>query len=122
MRTGRFSSGPRLVAEAAYRRLRTKKGTLRGGDDELDYGMDLLDAIGRIATASEAAALPGQIEAELSKDERIEQVDVDVTAATVGPSTTWTVKIDGHTAAGPFSLVLNITDVTVEIIGVTPGV
>ena len=30
LRTGRFSSGPRLVAEACFRRLSTLRGTLRG--------------------------------------------------------------------------------------------
>ena len=118
MRTGRLVSGTRLVAEAAYRRLTTPRGMLLGGDDEQNYGLDLGNRIGSASTKSDAAALPGQIEAELLKDERIISADVTVEATTEGPATSWTITIECATAAGPFSLVLGIADVTVSLLGI----
>lgn len=93
---------------------------LRGGEDEANYGLDLADLIGSTSTASDAAALPGRIQGELSKDERIESVTVTVVSTTVGPSTSWKVSIAGETAEGPFSLVLVVSDVTVDLLGISP--
>ena len=121
LRTGRFSSGVRLVAEAAYRRVTTPRGTLRGGDDEANYGIDLADEIGSVSSASTAAALPGRVETELLKDERIESVNVTVAAVVEGPSTSYTVSIEGQTAEGPFSLVLSVNDVTVDLLNISAG-
>lgn len=118
LRTGVLVSGPRLVAEACYRRCSTPRGTLRGGEDEANYGIDLSDLIGSATTASDEASLPGRIQTELSKDDRIETVTVNVTAVVVGPATTWNVSIEGDTAEGPFSLVLAVSDVTVDLIGI----
>jgi|SRR5579872_1629037 len=117
IRTGRYSSGPRLVAEAAFRRLTTPRGTLRGGDDEANYGLDLADAIGSATTKATAAALPGQIEAELMKDERIVSVSAEVVATSQGPSVSWKVSVIAETDAGPFTLVLGVSGVTVSLLG-----
>mgnify|MGYP000564826546 CR=1 FL=1 len=46
----------RLVAEAIYRRLTTPPGTLLGGDDEANYGLDLLSLIGSVEPARLVAA------------------------------------------------------------------
>ena len=119
LRTSRFASGPRLVAEACYRRLTTPRGTLRGGDDEQNYGLDLLNLIGTVSSASAAAALPGQIESELLKDERLDSVTATVTSSVVGPSTSWSIVVEGETAEGPFALTLSVDDVTVSLLGIT---
>jgi len=58
LRTGRYSTGLRLVAEAAFRRLSTRRGTLQGGVDEENYGLDLSSLIGSTATEADAAGLP----------------------------------------------------------------
>lgn len=116
IRTDRYVTGARLVAEAAYRRLTTPRGTLRGGDDEADYGLDLLDLVGSVATPAEAAALPDRIKAELRKDDRIDDVKVTVSATTEGPATTWEILLEAETGAGPFSLTLGVNDVSVEIL------
>ena len=121
LRTGRLVSGVRLVAEAAYRRLSTPRGMLRGGDDEANYGIDLADEIGQSNPAATAASLPGRIEAELLKDERIDQVDATVTVTVDGPSTSFSVVIECQTGEGPFSLQLAVSDVTVALLGITPG-
>jgi hypothetical protein len=120
--TGRFSVGAKLVGEAAYRRLTTPRGMLRGGEVEANYGLDILDLIGSVATKADAAALPGRIRAELQKDERIARVDVTVTPTLLsGGAVAYDIAIDADTALGPFALVLRVTDVTVEVLGLTVG-
>lgn len=117
LRTGRFSSGVRLVAEACYRRLITPRGELRGGDEDGNYGLDLTAFVGAPNPASVAASLPGRIRSELSKDERVETVNATVTTSTNGPATTFLVAIDVTTSAGPFTLTLEASDVTIELLG-----
>ena len=118
MRTGRFASGLRLVAEAAYRRLITPRGMLRGGDEEANYGFNLAELIGSTTSAADAAALPGRIAAELLKDERLESVDAVVTPMKSGPVTTFQIAVSARTAEGPFVLTINASSVTVELIGI----
>jgi hypothetical protein len=118
LRTGRFSTGVRLVAEAAFRRLITPRGMLAGGEEEADYGLDLTELVGSAETDRDAAALPGRIESELKKDKRIESVTAEVTVSRNGPSTSLAVSIRGVTAEGPFTLQVAASDVTVELLGI----
>lgn len=118
LRTGRLVTGARLVAESAYRRLTTPRGMLRGGEEELNFGLDLTEVIGSVKTAADAAALPGRIRAELKKDERIESVDVVVTETTSGPGRSFAVRVDALTAEGPFTLAIAVSEVTVELLGI----
>ncbi len=119
LKTGRFATGTRLVGEACYRRLTTPRGMLRGGEAEADYGYDLSVLIGSTSVKSAAASLPGRIEAELLKDERVESVSVDVTVFTEGPDTAFTIEIEAVTSVGPFTLTLLASAVTVELLGIT---
>ena len=119
MRTGRFVTGARLVGEAIYRRLTTPRGMLRGGEEEQNYGFDLSDLIGSVTTSADAASLPGRIEAEITKDARILSVSVTVVPTTVGPSTSWDITIGAETQDGPFTLVVAVDDVNIELVG--PG-
>ena len=78
------------------------------------------DLIGSVSTPNTVAALPGQIESELLKDERIESVDADVTSVTSGAVTSWTISISVETATGgSFELVLGVAGVTVALLGLT---
>lgn len=119
--TGRLVSGQRLVAEALYRRYITPRGTLRGGEDEANYGLDLTELVGSVATVSDAAALEGRIRAEGLKDERVETIDVTVTAASSGASVSFNVLIEATTADGPFTLQIAASAVTVDLLGITLG-
>jgi hypothetical protein len=119
LRTGRFATGARLVAEAAYRRITTPRGSLIGGEEEADYGIDLVDMVGETDSPSLALALPAQITTELRKDERIDTVDVDVVRRVEGPAVTYDIAIHCTTAAGPFTLKVSVNDVTVELLGIT---
>ena len=118
IKTGRFVSGLRAVGEAAYRRLTTPRGMLQGGEAEADYGIDLTELIGTTNPKQDAASLPGRIENELLKDERIESVSVDIVYTTEGPVTTFAIIVDCTTAEGPFALQIAASDVTVELLGI----
>jgi len=119
LRLGQYVSGVRLVAEAAYRRLITPRGTLRGGAGEAEYGLDLTDMIGSVRTKSDAKALAGMIRNELLKDERIATVDASVTPIADGITTTFSVVVLATTKEGPFSLNLAVSAVTVDILGIS---
>jgi len=119
LRTGRFATGARHVGEAAYRRLTTPRGMLRGGEEEQSYGLDLTELIGSTSTKSDAAALPGRIKTELEKDERIASVEATVTTVKEGPSTSFEIVIVATTDAGPFTLKLAVDAVSVELLGLT---
>jgi hypothetical protein len=90
---------------------------LLGGEEEKNFGFDLLDLIGSVVTESDAAALPGRIEAEAKKDERIDEVSVHVVRTQEGPATSFKITIDCTTAEGPFTLQLGVDEVTVELLG-----
>ena len=121
LRTGRLVTGPRLVAEATFRRVTTRRGMLRGGREERSYGVDLREYVGTTADRATAAALEGIVRAEVEQDERLLRAEVSVTSARVGPATHLAVTIAGYTAAGPFRLVLGVSEVTVDLLGLTVG-
>jgi hypothetical protein len=120
--TGRLASGVDVVAQAIYRRLTTPRGTLRGGEEESVYGLDLLDFVGTVGTTAALDALPPVVEAETLKDDRI--LSADVTA-------TFTISSAGEVAITlqiecvlrdsdeEFALTLGISDVAVSLLGVT---
>jgi len=118
LKTGRFVSGVELVAQAYYRRLTTTRGTLLGGPEEQNYGLNLMSLIGSAATSSFAASLPGKIENELMKDPRTESVKATVVSATSGPAVTYTISIEAKTTLSPFTLVLAVSAVSAEILGI----
>ncbi len=118
LKTGRFVTKTRLVGEAAYRRLTTPRGMLRGGEEEENYGLDLTELVGNVNPTAASASLPGRIKSELLKDERIESVDVEVLVTTTGPETSFQITIEALTGEGPFTLQLLATAVTVELLGV----
>lgn len=118
--TGRLVSGPELVAQALYRRLTTARGTLRGGEDESVYGFDLCDFIGRVGSQQAIDALPGAIEAELLKDDRVLSVDVAVTPVSGKDGlVSLTVRVSAvlHNETDSFDLTLSVSGVTVGLIG-----
>lgn len=120
LRTGRFSTGVRLLGEALFRRLITMPGTLRGGEDEQNYGFGIQQRIGKIASASQLAALPGQISAELDKDPRVLSTEVTVVDSTPGGADrTLLITIDVQSDGGPFELVISASAVTAEIVKVS---
>ncbi len=120
LQSGRLVRGKAVVVQAMYRRLITPRGTLRGGPDEENYGIDLAGFIGAVGYPTALAALPGIIRGELMKDERVADVVASVIAvrdrdATIG----LTIRIAG-TLQGEgesFELTVAASDTSVELLG-----
>lgn len=116
IKPGRYVTGARLVGEAAYRRLTTPRGMLRGGENEESYGLDLTELIGTTNASADAASLPGRIQNELLKDERIVTVSADIVVTTEGPATLFAITIECATTEGPFTLQVAASEVTVSLL------
>jgi len=118
---GRLVSGKLLVAQAIYRRLTTPRGTLRG---DLSYGYDVVGLIGAIGTEAAATVLRFAVRAEVMKDDRVQDVDVTVTRAIVGPgeeSLTISLSVLLTEESESFTLTLTASDVSLDVVGGLPS-
>lgn len=108
-------SQKRAVAEMAYRRLTTERGSL---SFHPDAGRDLRYFLGESVTDARLFALREQIESELIRDERVEKavakLDFDSQSGAL------TVTIDLYTAEGPFALTIRVTQLTIELLENAP--
>lgn len=107
-----FASGPRNLANAIARRLITQRGTLVGAPD---YGFDVRQYILATLTRAQQSSLQGAIARECEKDERV--LAASVTATINAAAFTLTLAISLSTADGPFSFVLSVGALTVQILG-----
>jgi hypothetical protein len=120
--TGRTATGVELLAQAIYRRLTTPRGTLDDGDEGLVYGLDVSDFVGTIGTQRAVDALPGIVEAEILKDDRISSASVTASVVTdsAGLSTvTLAITAVPLDELETFTLTLSVSDVTVALLGVS---
>lgn len=120
---GRLARGRTVVAQALYRRLITPRGTLRGGDEEAAYGLDLSEYVGAVGHETAVAALPGLVRGELLKDDRVADVNVAATSsADTAGLVSITLEIDVTLAdeSEPFALSVAVTDTSVALLGGFP--
>lgn len=120
MQSGRLARGKVALVQALYRRLITPRGTLRGGDQESNYGIDLADYVGAIGYDTAILALPSVVRSELLKDERVLDVDVTVTTATnsaKGIEITIAVSVIPQDESEAFTFNVSVSDVSAELIG-----
>jgi hypothetical protein len=118
--TGRLARGKTLVAQACYRRLTTQRGTLRGGPDEQNYGIDISSVIGAGNPERVAVMLPSMIRGELLKDDRVADVEtsVEYTQDTAGRATfTIVVDVQTYEAGNDFELTISVDGVTAKLVG-----
>lgn len=118
--TGRLVTGVDLLAQAAYRRLTTPRGMLDDGDEGAIYGLDLADLIGQ--PSGTVDSLPAIVSAELLKDDRFAAVDVSASSVTDSAgltAITLAIGITPHDADEPFTLTVGVSEVTVQLLGVT---
>jgi hypothetical protein len=123
IRSGRYASGWRVVAQAYYRRLTTPRGTLRGGEEEDAYGFDVCGYVGAVGTAVAVRALPAQVAAELAKDDRGTGASCQATLTTDPNGLTAILLNITATLADEsvdFALTLLVTDTTVTLLGGIP--
>jgi hypothetical protein len=116
------TSGLPTLLRALVRRLQCPNGGLVG---DADYGYDIVGEIGDDIDLSDAARIASNIDSEFQKDER---VTGSVTTAALVPGPTGgiyalTTNTTVQTAAGPFSLVLSISNIVSLLNGgvVTPA-
>lgn len=120
--TGRFATGTDLLAQAAYRRLTTARGTVDDGEDGQVYGVDIADFVGRVGDASAVDTLAPLVAAELRKDDRFATVEAQASADTNAAGETsivLSIDITPIDAAESFTLSLAVSAVSVEVLGVT---
>jgi hypothetical protein len=119
LRPGVWATGVQLVAQRCYRRLITPAGTLIGGEDEQNFGLDLASFIGSTDVESVQAMMPARVRNELLKDPAVEEVTVDGELSEIGGGrVTWRLTIDVTTTEGDVELIVGVDGVTVELIGV----
>lgn len=120
VRYGVIVSGAQLVAESIFRFLRTPKGSLL---DDLEWGYSLADQLGTDFSQTDADALPGTLEAEIGRDDRID--DVQVTAVlwpTGGATRRLTLTIAATLSNGSsFSMVVAYQDLSLSLLELNFG-
>ncbi len=118
--SGRLVRGPRVVAQALYRRLITPRGMLRGGDEESAYGFDLSGYIGATNFPEMLGPLPGLIRNELLKDDRVADVAVGVVSSKDAAGLvyiTLTINVVLVNEGETFALTVGASETTVELLG-----
>jgi hypothetical protein len=122
LQTGRLAKGKTALVQALFRRLITPRGTLRGGDEEANYGIDLAGYVGQVGDEVAALALPSVVRGELLKDERVTDVVATITASTasnLGVSYTLAVAVTPHDELESFTFNVAVSAASVELIGGT---
>lgn len=107
----RLARGRRNLANAIARRLSTPRGGLRY---DPEYGLDLREFLNEDVTGAEIANAPGEITLEVEKDPRVQAARVRLVYNFAASSLRVTIGIVD--ALGPFTLVLSVSKLTVEIL------
>lgn len=121
MHPGRVARGAMVVLQSLYRRLITPRGMLLGGPDEENFGIDLEGMIGSMQTTDAIAQLPGVIQNEFAKDERVAGTAVTIVprvASDKGVELVITINVVLHDEDETFQLVLAVSEVTTELVGI----
>jgi phage baseplate assembly protein W len=98
-----------LVVQSCYRRLTTRRGTL---DYDPDYGIDVVHLLHSGVSQKDLIRIKGQVECELTKDDRLETVECRVTYA----DETLTLEITGMTRIGTFEMTMGVTIATAQLL------
>lgn len=115
-RRGSIVSGARLLAEAAYRRLTTERGTLLY---DRTYGLGLTLLLNAVQSPNDFASWPGQIRGELLKDQRFGVVEADITSefiAAAARRAVVSIEALAKNGADGFGLVLAVDEVSTRIL------
>lgn len=102
----------RVLAEALARRLTTPRGTL---PFHADYGLDLRGYLNESMTQDVLYRLKAAVERECELDERV--LTASATVSYAFGTQALGVRISVTTSNGPFKFVLNVTSLTVQMLG-----
>lgn len=96
------------LAQDCYHRITTTRGTI---PDAPDFGVNVIEFLHRGTTPQELAAMGGQCESEIAKDDRVDAVTVTLDVGIAAKSLAITVDVTPvDTAIGPFTLIVSVTD------------
>ncbi len=119
LRTGRYATGVRLVAQRLYHALTTPRGTIQGDERHANWGDDLTDCIGLPGGVAAESSIRAKVARAASQDETIQGVSTTIVSSQAGDGS-WShaVTVDATTAEGPFTLVIpSIDDLTIAMLG-----
>lgn len=102
--------GPLIIAQAVVRRFVTPRGRLIGA---ADYGRDVRGYLNRGVTASELRKYGSQLRAEATKDERVDEAEVEAGVSADLRVLTLRVRLTPRAPLAPFSFVVSVTDASV---------
>lgn len=112
----RLVSGRTMLAQAIGRRITTRPGSLAWIGESDTYGIDVRDALGSDTDSRGAFALGAAVQAEVLRDERVRACDVTPTLA--GGALALVLRLAD--ADGPFRLTVAVSDLTIDLLRVTP--
>jgi hypothetical protein len=104
-------TGPRAVAEAVVRRWTTPTGGLFF---DPSFGVDVREHLSRATTPGGSYTLSSQLAAQAEEDERVQSATV--TVAFDVQTRQLRVRAEIRTAQGPFTLVVSVDHLTVELL------
>jgi hypothetical protein len=102
-----------VIGQRLARRLQTPRGGLAAVGDDPNFGWDVRQYTNGRLSAGELAKAQQQISAECTKDEEVSAADVAITFVN-GGALTITIRLTS--AVGPFSLTLNVSQLTVAAV------
>lgn len=101
-----------LIAQRLFRRLQTDRGALALIGDDPDFGLNVRQFLNGQQSPAAAALIERSVQQECLKDEQVDGVNVTVTF--VGASLSIALAV--VSSAGPFTLTLNVAQLTTEAI------
>jgi len=105
-------SGRVALAQSVARRYQTPRGRLIY---DSNYGFDLTGYVNDDLSPADIARIQSGAAAEAEKDERVETAEVVIAVSVAGIMVVTVTLDDGN---GPFTLVLSVSEVTVDILSV----
>lgn len=102
-----------LVGQRIARRLQTPRGGLAAVGDDPNFGWDVRRYVNAKMSPRDIAQAQQQIAAECTKDEEVQSALVQLSFTNGGPLV---ISIQLQASAGPFTLVLNVTQLTVAAV------
>jgi phage baseplate assembly protein W len=111
---GKLTDDQEILTQAIVLRLSTARGTFW---TDREYGFPVTELVNEHLTAAELARIPGKVQAELEKDERISTVDIEATleSTPAGRRLRLVIRVAPR-ASGPFALTLAVSQVSVEVL------
>jgi hypothetical protein len=103
-------TGLQALSQALIRRITTPRGRLLY---DPNYGYDIMSEINDDVVDSQVGAIGAQMDQEFLKDQRVFSSTTTVTLSAFGEIDTTSLI---QSALGPFSLVLNVTAVSVNVV------